>query len=195
MVVGGSAAAALGGRAGAVPDRPAASFGASPRAAGCSSVLVDAASGAGRQVGPGTAEPDPTRVDYDTAPPSSGAHTAAPLYPNTAFYAPQDAPPVEALVHNLEHGYTILWYDRDLDQAARDEIRGLATVVRASTPKFIATAWDPARGAFPDGATVALSHWGADHGYRQYCRTLSGAAVEEFVAAHPAGDSPDPDGA
>ena len=35
----------------------------------------------------------------------------APAPFNRKFYTDKDRPELEALVHNLEHGYTILWYD------------------------------------------------------------------------------------
>ena len=43
---------------------------------------------------------------YNSDPPTSGPH-AAPV--EAGFY--DDAPPEENLVHNLEHGYVIIWYN------------------------------------------------------------------------------------
>lgn len=172
-----------------------ASLGVPLAAAGCRPVITDDASGSGDHVGPGTGSPGTTHVDYPTVPPSSGPHFATPVFPNVGFYGVRDVPAVEALVHNLEHGYTIVWYDPDLPEQQQDQLRDLAAKVRVGTPKFIAAPWDTARGALPDGATIAMTHWGADAGYRQLCAALSGEAVAAFVAAHPATDSPEPDGA
>lgn len=176
-------------------QRSYASFGVPLADAGCRPVITDAVTGAGDHVGPGTSSPDTTHVDYRTVPPSSGPHYPTPVFPNVGFYGVRDVPAVEQLVHNLEHGYTILWYDPDLPAAEQDQLRALAEKVRVETPKFIAAPWDTSRGRFADGATIALSHWGADAGYRQLCTALSGDAVAAFVAAHPASDSPEPDAA
>ena len=48
-----------------------------------------------------------TRVDYKTDPPTSGAHYEAPVAPG--FYDREM--PAEALVHNLEHGHIVIYYD------------------------------------------------------------------------------------
>jgi hypothetical protein len=58
--------------------------------------------------------------------------------------------------------------------------------------KFLVAAWDTERGEFPDGASYALTHWGAEQGFRQYCGDLSGEIVRDFVTEHPFSDSPEP---
>jgi hypothetical protein len=176
-------------------QRSYASFGVPLADAGCRPVVTDDATGAGEHVGPGTSSPDTTHVDYRTVPPSSGPHYATPVFPNVGFYGVRDVPAVEQLVHNLEHGYTIVWYDPDLPTDQQDQLRALAEKVRVETPKFIAAPWDTSRGELADGAMIAMSHWGADAGYRQLCTALSGEAVAAFVAAHPASDSPEPNAA
>ena len=35
---------------------------------------------------------------------------------------------MEALVHNLEHGYTVLWYDQKAGEAKKAELEELAKV-------------------------------------------------------------------
>ena len=80
-------------------------------AAACDPVIDDPASGSADHVGPGTSAPDKVRIDYATAPPSSGQHLAQPALSDRRVYTVADAPAIESLVHNLEHGYTILWYD------------------------------------------------------------------------------------
>ena len=40
-----------------------------------------------------------------------------------------------------------------------------------------------------------MSHWGAKSGYRQLCGKVSGPAIQAFVDAHPASDSPEPNAA
>ena len=46
-------------------------------------------------------------------PPDSGSHYANPAPFTKHFYAEADRPAVETLVHNLEHGYTVVWYRAD----------------------------------------------------------------------------------
>jgi hypothetical protein len=149
-------------------------------------------------VGPGTDRPTVTQVQYATVPPSSGEHFVQPEYPARAFYTAADRPALESLVHNLEHGYTIAWYTSATPQPQVDELKRLADLARKddnTAGKFIVSAWDDARGAFPAGRTVALSHWGANNGYRQLCGAVSGAVVKSFVAAHPWRDAPEPNAA
>jgi hypothetical protein len=85
-------------------------LGVSVAAASCDPVTTDSGGGTGEHVGPGTNKPDETSVKYDTVPPSHGPHFATPDVSGRDFYTAADRPPLETLVHNLEHGYTILWY-------------------------------------------------------------------------------------
>ncbi len=84
--------------------------------------------------------PTGTQVTYSTAPPAFGSHwneagpNQAPAPFNRKFYTEKDRPELEALVHNLEHGYTILWYDESIADDA-DElniIEGIADKFRAN---------------------------------------------------------------
>jgi Protein of unknown function (DUF3105) len=172
--------------------------GVASSAAGCDPATTDKVSGASEHVGPGTNSPNVTKVDYATAPPSSGKHFAVPESPSRAFYTASDRPQLETLVHNLEHGYTILWYDQKLPTAQQNQLRKLAPLMRksdAAGPKFIVSAWDDSRGTFPAGKLIALSHWGKDQGHRMYCGQVSGAAVKSFVKKYPYSDSPEPNAA
>jgi len=157
-----------------------------------------------------------SQVTYDTAPPAYGTHwsqeNVAPAPFATKFYTEEDRPELEALVHNLEHGYTILWYDESVaDSDQLDDVRGIAEKFRADGEnyrlKFIAAPWTAAdeeeSGTFPDGMHVALSHWSAggsgetdvdkERGVFQYCGEPSGAAVKDFMAKYPYTDSSEPD--
>jgi hypothetical protein len=159
--------------------------------------------------------PVDTPVDYTTAPPAFGAHWneagVAPAPFAKKFYAPEDRPALEALVHNLEHGYTILWYDSTIadDSTAMDEIQGIADKFSGSADnmrdKFIAAPWKPTDEdgkKFPDGQHIAFSHWSAGGagetdvskqvGVFQYCSAPSGAALEDFMKKYPYLDSPEP---
>ncbi|GAB3875453.1 DUF3105 domain-containing protein [Terrabacter terrigena] len=175
-------------------------------AASCDPVTDDAASGSSDHVGPGTNQASVTKIKYSTVPPSSGQHFAVPAVDKRRVYTVADAPKVETLVHNLEHGYTILWYDRSVEKEQAASFEALSTKVNAmkeSANKFIISPWDPAYGAFPAGKKYALSHWSADYdqasgkvsnqkGHRQLCGGLNTAVVEDFVKKFPWSSAPEP---
>jgi hypothetical protein len=170
-------------------------IGVTTAAAKCDAVTNDKSAGVSDHVGPGTNTPNETSVKYDTVPPSSGKHFAVPVTPARAFYTASDRPVVETLVHNLEHGYTIVWYDEKLPKDQQDELKKLAPLARDDKfagPKFIVSAWDNSHGAFPAGKLVAMSHWGAKEGHRQLCGQVSGDAIASFVKKFPFSDSPEP---
>lgn len=97
---------------------------------------------------------------YNTEPPTSGPHYASPL--KAGFYDESDAAqmgpyPEGYLLHNLEHGYIIMWYTcSDLDasgcEALKAELQGV--VKRARNIKVIAFPRDSI------GARVVLTSWG-----------------------------------
>ena len=147
-----------------------------------------------------------TDVTYKTAPPAFGPHR--PIWEQVAagrkFYEAGDRPEVESLVHNLEHGYTILWYDQTVadDSDALDAVEEIADKFpgpAVAEGKFIAVPWLAADGdPFPDGSHVALSHWSikgdgeTGQGVIRYCSGPSGAEVDDFMATWPYSDSPEP---
>ncbi|HEX5088563.1 MAG TPA: DUF3105 domain-containing protein [Nocardioides sp.] len=161
--------------------------------------------------------PTGSQVTYTTAPPAFGSHWneqgTAPAPFNRKFYTDKDRPELEALVHNLEHGYTILWYDQSIadDGDELNVIDGIADKFRSDSNnlryKFIAAPWtaqdEKESGKFPDGMHVALSHWSAGGsgetdtskqvGVFQYCSQPSGAALKDFMLKYPYTDSPEPD--
>jgi len=174
-----------------------ASFGVAPADASCDPIVTEKAeeSGEASHVAEGT------KVDYKTIPPSSGKHDGQWITNPRPFYTKDDRPSVEKLVHSLEHGYTILWYDSTVSGDQLKTIENIAK--RADTEKstdgrFIAAPLDESRGKLPEGKHVALSHWGAvepGNAYRQLCAAPSGTAVEAFIKAHPYTDAPEPRGA
>ena len=174
-------------------NREISSFGVAAASAGCGEVIDDPAEGVGEHVGPGTPTPDVGRVEYDTAPPSSGQHYVETAGFDRSFYSRSDIPPLERLVHNLEHGYTIVWYDEDVSDDDVETLESLAARVSADTPKFIVTAWDSEdRGEFSEDGDIAISHWTEGTGRRQYCTRPSGEAIANFVEQFPSSDSPEP---
>jgi hypothetical protein len=158
--------------------------------------------------------PEGTAIDYSTAPPAFGAHWnvagVAPAPMERKLYTAADRPPLEALVHNLEHGYTILWYDETIagDSKAMNELRGIAGKFSGTSNmrfKFKAVPWTSKDGGgkkFPSGEHVAFTHWSAGGagetdvakqvGVFQYCSDVSGSALQSFMEKYPYFDSPEP---
>jgi len=187
-------------------DQALASISGDAAGASCDPVTNDPATGSSDHVGPGTNTPDVTKVDYATIPPSSGKHFATPAVDSRRVYTTADRPAVETLVHNLEHGYTILWYDPSVEKTQAASFQALATHINAMKEagnKFLVAPWDTSRGAFPAGKTYALSHWAADvdqstgkvsnqMGHRQLCGGLNTTVVEDFVKKFPWSSAPEP---
>ena len=181
-----------------------ATIGADVAAAACDAPTEAPASGNQDHV------PDGTRVTYTEFPPAFGQHYQSPAPFTKRFYRMADRPPVETLLHNLEHGYTVLWYR---ENAPRNVIRDAERAAKTfggddynPADKFIAAPWSDADGgAFPEGKNVVLSRWTANPqdpgdvtrqlGVRQACGQLSGQAVKDFMAKYPFSSSPEPNGA
>jgi hypothetical protein len=182
-----------------VQDSDMTRVGVTAAAASCDPVTNDPSTGVSDHIGPGTDFPNETTVKYATIPPSSGKHLAVPIVPARDFYTAKDRPAVETLVHNLEHGYTIVWYDASTPKAQVDELKKLSPLARddksTGPAKFIVAAWDESRGAFPTGKHIAFSHWGAKNGHRQLCGQVSGEAIKTFIGKYPYSDSPEPNAA
>lgn len=96
---------------------------------------------------------------YNSDPPTSGPHYAQPA--SAGFY--DEALPDEQLVHNLEHGYVVIWYNcKGLEETAcealKTQIRSVMDqaggVGISSTTKLIAVP----RSSLP--GTLAASSWG-----------------------------------
>lgn len=185
---------------GALAKEDLASLGVAADAAGCTDPVAAKAEGSNdhREIG--------TDLDYPDSPPAAGPHypTWAPL--ERKFYAPADRPEVGYLVHNLEHGYNILWYDETIadDDEKLAVVKAIANKFKGESyeNKFIAAPWTAEDGEpFPEDAHVALTHWsmGGTHdnpegqqGITQYCSEPSGEVVAGFVEDYPYTDSPEP---
>ncbi|MGH3342557.1 MAG: DUF3105 domain-containing protein [Carbonactinosporaceae bacterium] len=178
-------------------DKAVSSFGVAAGQAGCGEVLTDKASGSGIHVGPNTDKPGETTVDYATVPPSFGKHYAVWAPFERHFYTEKDRPRIENLVHNLEHGYTVVWYDSTVKGEQLAALEGLADKIPSDpkSGKFIVSAWDDSYGDLPQGMHVGMSHWTAsDGGKRLLCGKVSGEAIADFVQQFPQTDAPEPQG-
>jgi hypothetical protein len=171
--------------------------------AGCQDIVAKDAEGNNDH------RPQGEKILYPDAPPAFGPHWGNFLVGTQIrkFYTVDDRPPVEQLVHSLEHGYTILWYDETIvdDSDAIDEVEALSRKFPSTTDftdKFMAAPWTSDDGeAFPDGTHLALTHWSmggtngnpdGQQGIWEYCSKVSGEVVEDFMKDYPYSDSPEP---
>ncbi|MDQ3982167.1 MAG: DUF3105 domain-containing protein [Actinomycetota bacterium] len=103
--------------------------------------------------------------EYGTNPPTSGAHLQTPA--SAGFY---DEPVrAGALVHNMEHGQIVFWYDPG---APPDTIAAIEDVVDQEPQATIAVPWEDLEGS----SDFAMTAWGAS----QHCRQVSQAVVDAF---------------
>lgn len=154
---------------------------------------------------------DDRLITYSAAPPSFGDHRSRWEVRAATFYDVDDRPEVAVLVHNLEHGYNILWYDQTVldDSDAMARVReiadGYTTLGSGRDPAtaFITAPWTPEDGgAFPEGMHYAFTHWYADPtdrtrsrgdelGLTRYCAGISPDVVQEWMDDHPLRDAPE----
>src|SRR5688500_15951979 len=169
------------------------SFGVAADAADCSD--LETKEGTNTEATRGHDE-DGTVEKYETVPPSYGPHWGTPVFPARTFYTARDRPEMEQLVHNLEHGYTILWYDDTIEGEQLETLKDLAESASNSDMagagrKFIASAWNTAYGKFPSGKHLGISHWGAEDSGIQLCGKVSGEVVDAFMKKFPSTDAPE----
>lgn len=151
---------------------------------------------------------EPTPVAYAESPPAFGQHYDVWEGLERKLYTKADRPPLGRLVHNMEHGFSILWYDESVaeDPDQMETLRGLAAKLKGTDNfrlKFKAAPWLADDGeAFPKDQHIAFTHWsvggigddatGEQVGVWQYCSAISGAALEQFMLDYPYTDSPEP---
>lgn len=116
------------------------------------------------------------RVTYEMDPPTSGAHHGN--WINAGFYAEPQVP--ERLVHSLEHGNVVIYYDEaKLEKAQIDALRSLARKYNGNWDGVVVT--PRAGGEHP----VILTAW--EHALRltQYDQKLIDRFVDEFRGLGP----------
>ncbi len=188
----------------AADGRDLAVIGVPAAEAGCQDVETREAAGTSdhRQTG--------ERILYEDTPPAFGPHWGNYLQPTEVrkFYTADDRPNVEQLVHSLEHGWTILWYDETIgdDDTAVDDLRTIAGKfpdIEDPAQKVIIAPWTAEDGGegFPGDTHLAFTHWSmggtngnaeGQRGVWQYCGQVSGGAVADFMGDYPSSDSPEP---
>lgn len=180
-----------------------AAIGVAASDAGCQDVVTKPAEGNNDH------QPEGQKILYKEAPPAYGPHWGNFLTSaqNKKLYTVDDRPPVEQLLHSMEHGHTILWYDQSVvdDDQQMSDLESIARQFPSNTDltdKFIAAPWTSKDGpAFPDGKHVALTHWSmggtngnpdGQQGVWEYCSKVSGEVVDDFMKDYPNSDSPEP---
>jgi hypothetical protein len=130
--------------------------------------------------GPATAPP---LSSYPTQPPTSGPHNTVPLgagqYP--------DPPPVDQVVHSLEHGAAVIWYDPSA--LSSKELTDLQTffLKQGERAKVIIAPYNypdqGAAGKLPSGKQMALVAWHR----MQTCTKVSLPVAFDFVYHYDSG--------
>jgi hypothetical protein len=100
----------------------------------------------------GATHQDQGTIEYAEQPPTSGAHRSAPLPAGDRVYTADEPADVFSAVHNLEHGYVVIWY-RDGALAA-DAVEELADVA-SGEGEVILSPYDQ----LPEGTDLAFTAW------------------------------------
>jgi hypothetical protein len=114
------------------------------------------------------------RINYATVPPNSGPHNPYPLPAATRYYPITAAAAPERAVHNLEHGYVVIWFDRRLNPEGVSALRTLTT----QFPRLVVVGW--ANGVMPGAHPVALTAWQRS----EACSVVSADVVQGFYRRH-----------
>jgi hypothetical protein len=140
------------------PSDPGDDFGVAADEANCEDIETHEDEGRGHI-------DDGSPTNYATQPPNSGAHYATTSEPGW------HADPVAEgnVVHNLEHGQVVVWYDPN---APDDVIEQLETYVDDAGIPMLGIPYE----SVPSGANFVLGAWGAT----QACEQVSGAVIAEF---------------
>jgi hypothetical protein len=135
-----------------------------------------------------TAEEMPALSTYPSIPPASGPHGEIPL-PSGVYDSP---PPMDRLIHSLEHGAAVVWYAPDATEA---ELEPLVTFFEDDEfgDRVIVAPYDypgeQEAGSLPSGVRMALVAWHVV----ESCADIDLAAAFGFTAryaAPPFGDEP-----
>lgn len=103
--------------------------------------------------------------EYGTNPPTSGDHLQTPA--QAGFF--EEPVQTGAVVHNMEHGQIVFWYDPDAPQKTIDLVEA---VVEQEPVASLGVPWEDPESPY----TFAMTAWGAS----QKCRQVSQEVVDEF---------------
>lgn len=149
---------------------------------GCTEEEKVADAGQGHLEGAALAQSPPETL-YPERPATSGEHYGSWMI--TGVY--DQVIDERALVHNLEHGYIVAYYDEGADEEQVTALKEFAqSQIDDARPKTIVAAWD---GDLPGEANFAYTAWN----YRQMCAEYNEDVFDLFSAAHysGAGEAPE----
>lgn len=121
----------------------------------------------------------PGLATYPSQPPASGPHAPSTL-PAGVYSSP---PPMDALIHSLEHGAAVIWYAPDASETDLAEIQDFFREGDVGSRVIVAPYDYPdesAAGALPAGTQMALVSW---H-HTQTCAQANLAAAFGFTARY-----------
>jgi len=120
-----------------------------------------------------------TEIDYERVPPTSGAHWGG-TWETAGFYTEQ--PPLESIVHSLEHGAVVVYYDpAALTAEAEESLRSWATNQSGNWQSVIAV---PNPNDEPE-STYVLTAWEKRLTMDEYDDSAVRAFVAEYVGRGP----------
>jgi hypothetical protein len=187
LVVAAAAALFVVTRPKTAPESTSALLAAAPaaaKAAGCTAV---------RDVGPynpqsedrshigvqGGVSTMPPLSSYPSVPPASGPHNPNP-FPRGVYASP---PPIDQVIHSLEHGAAIVWYAPDASGPALSKIKDFYANAANGQKVIVAPYSYPdqgAAGSLPTGEQMALVSW---H-HVETCTVPSLAAAFKFTSSY-----------
>jgi hypothetical protein len=132
--------------------------------------------------------PIPPLSSFPSTPPASGPHSANPL-PSGVYNTP---PPIDRLIHSLEHGAAIVWYSPAVTGQALDELTAFYESADVGSRVIVAPYDYPDEGeagSLPQGVQMSLVAW---HTVEQ-CARVDVAAAFDFTSSYgapPFGERP-----
>jgi hypothetical protein len=132
--------------------------------------------------------PLPPVASYPSVPPASGPHNEIPL-PSGVYETP---PPLDRLIHSLEHGASVVWYSPAAAGPALQELKAFYEADDVGSRVIVAPYDYPEQdeaGALPQGVQMSLVAW---HTVEHCARVDVGAAFDftSGFSAPPFGDLP-----
>ena len=133
------------------------------------------------------AEAPPPAALYPDRPPHSGRHYGQLLR------LPEGTEPVDerAVLHNMEHGSVVVWFDPDAEQVAREVAawRDQSAELGFTSPDGGAVFASPMPEGLDDPPTVALRAWGVAVDCERFDPVVADAFLAEHWGSH--GDAPE----
>jgi len=141
----------------------------------------------------------PPLTEYPSVPPASGPHDPIPL----SYGVYETPPPIQRVIHSLEHGAAVIWYSPDASGTELDQMKEFYRDPDVGSRVIVAPYDYPAEGdpgSLPAGTQMALVAW---H-HVERCARVSLAAAFDFSSEYAAppfgsrpylGNAPEPGGA